>query len=99
MKSKHIKCLKKAIGYIYVYSSYIAMVYFFSYKIRMLAKPIGLALLVVSTLGFYAVYIVINHLIIKKIISKKVLITIEILLLITLYTLFESDIMFENRLV
>ena len=72
---------------------------FFSYKIRMLAKPIGLALLVVSTLGFYAVYIVINHLIIKKIISKKVLITIEILLLITLYALFESDIMFENRLV
>ena len=41
MKSKHIECLKKAIGYIYVYSSYIAMVYFFHIKFEYWQNLLG----------------------------------------------------------
>lgn len=88
---------KKVAAYGYLLVGYIVIEYNFSYGIRMTSKPIGSMLLVLFTLGYYLVYILLNHLLIKRFVSSKILIIIEIVLIITLVTLFYSDETFVNR--
>lgn len=89
--------LKKVISYLYLFISYAAIVYNFSYYIRIMAKPIGSLLLSMQTIGYCITYVIINHLVIKIVVSNRVLLLIEWLLFVTLCVLWWSDIKYENR--
>lgn len=89
--------IKKYCAWLYLIIVYSYIIYDYSYLIRVVAKPIGLFVLLINNLSIYCVYLLINHIFIKKIIPTKILLTIEILLFIALYTLFISDIAYENH--
>lgn len=78
-------------AYVYLYIMHILMIYYYSYHIRITNWPLGVLHLSACTLGYYMLYLIINHLFIKKHIPKRTLIIIESLLLITLLTIYESS--------
>ena len=96
LKNKYI-LLITGISYAYLFISYIAITYNFSYKIRTAAKPLGDFILILDTSIYLIVYMAINHIVIKRIIPQKTLCIIEFILFITLCVLWWSDLMFENR--
>lgn len=63
--------IKKCAALLYLFVSYIYIVYYFSYYIRVMAKPVGLMILIIKTLGLYGVFILINHLLLNKVVVKK----------------------------
>ena len=89
--------LKRIISYLYLFISYAAIIYNFSYNIKIMAKPIGSLLLCLYTIGYCIIYAIINHLVIKIVVSNRVLLLIEWLLFVTLCVLWWSDIKYENR--
>lgn len=89
--------IKLFISYLYLTIGYAFIIYDFSYSVRTAAKPIGWGMLIIFTFGYYSIYVLINHLIIKKIVADKILNVIDLLLFLSLITLIWSDIMFENR--
>lgn len=96
LKRKY-RILMTCVSYCYVYISYIAITYNFSYKIEVMAKPLGVFILILDTSIYFIVYMAINHIVIKRIIPQKTLCIIEFILFITLCVLWWSDLMFENR--
>lgn len=96
MKSKY-RILKICVGYCYVFISYIAIIYSFSYYIRSASKPIGNFILIIDTSIYLIMYMAINHLVIQRIICKKTLWIIELILIITLCVIWWSDVRYENR--
>ncbi len=96
LKSKN-RILMTCVSYCYAFITYIAIIYNFSYKVRIVAKPLGDFILIVDTLIYLIVYMIINHIVIKRIIPQKILCIIEFILFITLCVLWWSDLMFENR--
>ena len=95
-KNKYIPLIT-GISYAYLYISYIAIIYNFSYKIEIVAKPIGEFLLILYTLAYFIAYVAFNHIVIKKIIPRRILLIIEFILFITLCVLWWSDLKLENR--
>lgn len=96
LKSKY-RILMTYVSYCYAFITYIAIIYNFSYKVHIAAKPIGDIILIIDTLIYLIVYMVINHIVINRIIPKKTLCIIEFILFITLCVLWWSDLMLENR--
>ena len=84
-------------AYLYLVTGYAYIIYNFSYIVRITNKPLGWFMLNVGTLDLFAIYVLINHLLVKKIISTKILYVFEVLLFIAFFTLWWSDIMYENR--
>ena len=95
VEKRHL--IKTLCAYLYLLIGYVYITYNFSYTIRIAAKPEGWALLIIYSLGFFLVYIITNHIFTKKIVAKKLLIVIELSLLVSLFTILWSDLMFENR--
>ena len=69
-----------------------------SYTIRITNKPEGWAYMIAAALMYFIVYSIINHLIISKAISHKLLIIIEALLFVSMLTLIISDFKYEEYL-
>ena len=97
IKKNRYKIFKKVLAYIYLFLSYAAFVGYFSYSIRIANKPLGAFFLDLHVLCYFVVWTLLNHLILKKTVPHRVLLLIEILLFITLWTIFWSDLMYENR--
>ena len=96
MKNNNWQSLIKKCAYLYLLLGYATIIYLFSYYVREAVKPISWAIITALALVGYFVYLIINHLLIKRVISKKILIGIELLLLLTLFVLWWSDIMYET---
>lgn len=83
---------------LYLLVSYSLIIYYLSYTIRIANKLEGWVFMLFNTLLCFIAYIAINHIFIKKIISSKLLIFIEVLLFVAILTLIISDWMYEDYL-
>lgn len=91
MKKDLRKYIYFIITFIYLMLVYSYIVYNFSLYVRITNKPLGWFLLIAQTLMYIIIFAIINHIFIKKILSWKLLIIIELSLLITIITLILSD--------
>ena len=83
------------ISYLYIIIGFLYLIYYISYTVRIIDKPEGWVLMLIKALLYLIVYSAINHSLIKKTISNKLLIIIEALLFLTVITLVFSDIKVE----
>ncbi len=97
LKYRKYKIFKTVVCYGYLFLVYIAIVYNFSYQIRIEGKPLGQFIVIPRTLGLFIAYTIINHLILRNVVSHKILLIIELLLFMTLCALWWSDQMVEFR--
>lgn len=86
------------LSYLYIFIGYSYIIYYVSYNIRITNKLEGWAYMIAVALMYFIGYSVINHLLIKKILSNKLLIIIEVLLFVSMFTLVISDFMYEEYL-
>lgn len=95
MNDKIQNSLMKLASYLYLYLTYIAIVFYFSYKGGILGDyfDIGYLSVILRTLAYFIAYIAMNHLVVIKIVSSKIVITVEMVLTITLLTMCCSDIL------
>lgn len=98
MKNKVKKIITTVLAYLYVILGYFYIVWNFSYHVRITNKPEGWIYLLAQTLFYIIIFAIVNHLLIKRILSNKLLIIIEALLLVSIFTLIISDFMYEEYL-
>lgn len=99
MKGNIRKIIITIIAYLYLIIGYVYIVYNFSYLVRIANKPMGWAMVVGQTLLYIIAYVIINFVIIKRILNKKLLIVVGVLLVVTILALFFSDIQYEQYLI
>lgn len=73
------------------------MALFFSYNVRHAVKPLGYFLVLLIISGIFLLYVAINHLLVRLVISHKILLIYDILALIMLISIMLSDLWAENR--
>ncbi len=95
MKEKKHKRLLYVLSYLYIFFGFSYIINYISYHIRITNKPLGWVVLLFDTLVYFAVYIAINHILIRKVISSKLLLMIEALLFVAMLTLVISDLEYE----
>lgn len=85
------------IAFVYLFGTFCYMALFFSYNVRLAVKPLGyfFVLLIISVI--YLLYFVINHVLVRLVISHKTLFVFDILALIMLISINLSDSWAENR--
>lgn len=96
MKKNIRQNIKYIFAYLYLILGYLYFIYVISYTIRITNKPEGWAALLFFVLLCFIVYTAINHIFIRRIISNKLLIFIEVLLFFSMFTLVISDVMYEQ---
>lgn len=87
----------QAIGFVYLFGTFCYMALFFSYNVRVADKPLGYFLILMRTLGIYLLYVIINHLIVRMVISHKILLIFDVLAFIMLMSIMVSDLWLENN--
>ena len=75
------------LSYLYIFIGYSYIIYYISYHIRITNKPEGWAYMIAVALIYFIIYSVINHIFISKVLSHKLLIIIEALLFVSMFTL------------
>lgn len=81
--------IKKILANIYLYCSYAAIFYNFAYNLDYRC-PLTVFVIVVETLGYFIAYTLLNHLLVKRVVPHKILRTIELLLLLSMFLVFLS---------
>lgn len=89
MNKKTSTRIKKTFANIYLYGAYAAIFYNFAYNLDFRC-PLGILVIVVETLGYFIAYTLLNHLLVKRVVPHKILRTIELLLLLSLFLVFLS---------
>lgn len=90
-------CLK-ILAWIYLLSAFCIFANCFSYNIIIADKPLGYFIVVIKAVGYYALFVLVNHLLVGKIISHQILFVIEILAVLMLFSLLLTDARLENCL-
>lgn len=88
--------IRNILVYLYIIFFYSYIIYNFSFYVRITNKLEGWAMLVGETLLYIIVFIIVNHVIVKRVLSTKTLIIIEVLLILTVVTLIGSDLMYDE---
>ncbi len=96
MKKNIRQNIKYIFAYLYLILGYLCFIYVVSYNIRIANKPEGWAVLLFLVLLCFIVYTAINHILIRRIISNRLLIFIEALLFFSMFTLVISDVRYEQ---
>lgn len=96
MKENVRKIIGIIIAYIYLLVGYSYIIYYVSYTIRITCKPLGWAMMLAIALMFFIAYVIINHILLRRILSKKLLVIVEVALLVSILTLVWSDISYEH---
>lgn len=96
MGRKSQNYIKYLLSYLYIFIGYCYIIYYISFHIRITNKLEGWAYMIAISLMYFVGYTLINHLLIKKILSTKLLIIIEVLLFVSMFTLIISDFMYEE---
>ena len=86
----------KYIAYLYLILGYSSIILFLSYCLQTGSKPIGWLLIIAMGLIYFIAYSAINHLLIRKVLSNRLLIIIEVLLIASMLALIISDGIYEN---
>lgn len=94
-KKRRNKCILTILSYLYLSFGYSYIIYYISYYIRIANKLEGWAFMLFYALLCFVVYVVVNHIFIRKIISNKLLMLIEALLFVAMLILVISDLRYE----
>lgn len=95
VKKRRNKCIPTILSYLYLFVGYSYIIYYISYYIRIANKPEGWVFMLFYALLCFVVYVVINHIFIRKIVSNKLLIIIEVLLFVAMLILVIGDLRYE----
>lgn len=96
-KDQKLASIKKIVSYAFLYISFMGIFYDFAYNAWICVKPIGLMLIILRTFAFWLLYILINHLVIKRIVKVNILLIFESVLFLTLFNLFNCYSYLWNR--
>lgn len=88
--------IRNILVYLYIIFFYSYIIYNFSFHVRLTNKLEGWAILVGETLLYIIVFIIVNHVLVKRVLSTKALIIIDVLLILTVLTLIGSDLMCDE---
>ena len=94
MQREMFQKIKKASAYFYLFLSYFFIVCNFFYKFRDIVRPLTPVIVIFCTIIDCLVFILINHVLVKRVVPKKILVIIEIFLIATLFSLLGSDIIY-----
>lgn len=98
MCNKAQRYTKYLLSMMYLILGYSYIVYYISYTIRITNKLEGWAVMIGIVLLYFLAYMGINHILIRRILSNKLLIIIDVLLFVTLLTIVISDWEYEAYL-
>lgn len=87
MQTDRAIILKKILSYIYLYAAFLFIFYDFVYNAYVSCKPLGLMVVICRTLAWCILYMIVNHLLLKRVVGTKILIEFEIILILILSTL------------
>lgn len=79
---------KRLVSYVFLYGAFLSIFYDFAYNAWVCVKPLSLMLVILRTLAFWLIYLLINHLLIRRILKTDVLLIFETLLFLTMFALF-----------
>lgn len=96
LSPKHKKVLVRILSYLYVFLGFAAIIFYISFYYRIVEKPEGWAVMLIIALVFFAGYVTLNHKFINRVISRELLIKVEVLLFVAILTLIFSDLMFDQ---
>lgn len=96
MKKKKHKCLLCILSYLYLFVGFSYIIYYISYNIRITNKLEGWAVMVFVALLYFVVYVAINHILIRKLMSNRLLMIIEAFLFAAMLTLLISDLNYDH---
>lgn len=88
--------VKNLLAYLYLFGSFVFFALFFSYNIRLADKPIGYIIVLMITPCIYLFYVLLNHMLVRSVVSHKILLLFDMLTLIMLICILLSDIWAEN---
>lgn len=89
--------LIKILTYFYLYFFISLLSAFLTYELRFAVKPFGWLLMMSIVLLSYIVYILTNHIFLKKIVKSKYLLFFDILSLIIIISLCISEFLAKNH--
>ena len=89
---KNKKEILRVLSYLFVVGVFSYIIFFISYYIRITNKPLGWFFMLCIAVFYFIVYVALNHILIKRVISNKFLLMIEALLFVSMLTLVESDL-------
>lgn len=84
------------IALLYLFGGFSYMTLFFSYNVRIAVKPLSYYIITLIAMGIYLLYVIINHIIVRLVISHRILLIFDILALIMLISITVSDTWIEN---
>lgn len=98
MKWNICKFIKRLLALLYIICSYIFITYFLSYNILVVkGEPLSQWLIVIgAALMFYVVYVIINHLVIKRVFSEKTIVVADVFLLVNILMMVVSSLVCLN---
>lgn len=96
MKKNMRQIIKYFCTYLYLILGYSFFIFYLSYRIRITNKLEGWLVLLIFLLLCFIVYTAINHIVIKRVISNKMLIVIEAMLFLSMFILVISDFRYEE---
>lgn len=88
--------VKNLLAYLYLFGSFVFFALFFSYNVRIADKPIGYILILMIISCIYLFYVLLNHLLVRLVVSHKILLLFDMLTLIMLICVLLSDIWAET---
>lgn len=87
----------QSIGFVYLFGTFCYMTLFFSYNVRVAVKPLSYLIILLITMGIYLLYVIINHSIVRIVISHKTLLIFDVLTFIMIICIAVSDLWVENH--
>lgn len=88
--------IKYIITYLYLFLGYSFIIYYLFFNVRIAENLEEWLAMMLFVLLFFIMYTAINHIFTRRVIAQKLLITIEALLLVSIFTLIISDLRYEQ---
>lgn len=85
------------IAFVYLFGAFCYMALFFSYNVRVAVKPLSYFVILLIMSAAYLLYVAFNHLLVRLVISHRILLIYDFLALIMLVSIIISDVWAENR--
>lgn len=89
---KNKKEILRVLSYLFVVGGFSYIIFFISYYIRITNKLEGWFFMLCIAVFYFIVYIALNHILIRRVISNKFLLMVEALLFVSMLTLVASDL-------
>lgn len=96
IKKNRMIIAKRFFAYFYLFAGFCFFSLYFSYNIRIAVKPLGYFLILTMAVGLFLLYVLINHLIIRRAVSHKILLIFDFIVFILLICIFISDYWIES---